>query len=259
MKTIYKVNGKIDLAITLKDDLAVKKSGRVYIDDFCNEKNIKLVKCNNINDPDIINVINTNEIDWLFIIGWSQIASLHVLSSVNLGVLGIHPTLLPKGRGRASIPWAILKKLKKTGVTLFKLDEGVDTGDIIDQVEIKMRSNISATELYFEVTKAHKMLIKKIVPKLYLNTVELTPQDNDFSTYWPGRKPEDGEINLNGSVFDAECLVRATTQPYPGAFLFHKGKKLKIWKSRITHDSKSNCLEFHDGFLELIDFEFSDK
>jgi methionyl-tRNA formyltransferase len=258
MEAIYSTGGNLDLVITLKDDKSVKKSGRVYVDQFCKLHNINLYKCNHINDLDTIDMIKLKQIDWLFIIGWSQIASNDVLSSTKKGVIGAHPTLLPKGRGRASIPWAIIKKLNKTGVTLFKLDKGIDTGDIIDQVEIPMHNNINATELYETVNKAHIDLINKVIPKLLSNSINFTIQKNQNATYWPGRKPEDGEIDLSGSVHDAELLIRAVTHPYPGAFIFYKSKKLVIWKANIKNTPNQNCLKFKDGFLELIDFEFKD-
>ena len=73
----------------------------------------------------------------------------------------MHPSLLPEGRD-ASIPWAILKNLNKTGVTIFKMDSGIDTGPIVDQIEIPLNDKTTATELYKKVNDAHCHLIKKI-------------------------------------------------------------------------------------------------
>src|SRR6266496_1733341 len=130
MEEIYAAGGCLDLAITLRDELAQTKSGRIYLDKFCEERRIDLVKIKHVNDSQSIGAIKEKGLDWLFIIGWSQIAGPLVLDAPKRGVLGIHPTLLPAGRGRAPIPWAILKGLKQTGVTLFKLDAGIDTGPI---------------------------------------------------------------------------------------------------------------------------------
>ena len=148
MEAIYKVGGNLVLAITLNDSQAVNKSGRIYLDDFCKEKSIPLFKSSHINNDDVLSQIREADLDWLFIIGWSQVASKNIINAPNNGTLGIHPTLLPVGRGRASIPWAIIKNLDKTGVTLFKLDEGVDTGPIIEQIEILLNNKINATQLY---------------------------------------------------------------------------------------------------------------
>lgn len=256
IKGIYDLGYDLKLAITLNDDNAPNKSGRVYLDDFCNQKSIKLVKCNHINDAHIIEAIRSAQIDWLFIIGWSQIAGNEILQSAKMGVLGMHPTLLPVGRGRAAIPWAILKELPETGVTLFKMDEGVDTGLIGSQVVIPMDSKITATELYSRVNIAHVELIKKVLPLLISGSTIFKAQDESKATNWPGRKPEDGEINLDGSVYEAERLIRAVTKPYPGAFFFEDGKKVIVWKAGVVDlRTDKKTLIFRDGVLALLDFD----
>ena len=136
IEAVQEIGGEFKLFLSLKDEKSKKKSGRIYLDDISNKTRTPLVKINHINDQECIDALKEHDIDWLFIIGWSQIASKEVIEKPNLGVIGAHPTLLPKGRGRAAIPWAILKKEERTGVSFFKLDEGVDTGDILGQFEI---------------------------------------------------------------------------------------------------------------------------
>ncbi|MDB9717915.1 formyltransferase family protein [Candidatus Pelagibacter sp.] len=254
METIYKFGNKLDLAITLPDNKNINKSGRVYIDDFCKKKNITLIKSSHINNKEVINAIQKNDIDWLFIIGWSQIASKEILNSTKKGVIGIHPTLLPQGRGRASIPWAILKDLDKTGVTIFKMDSGIDSGPIIEQIEITLNNKITATTLYKKVIEAHKQLINKVFELILQNKLQLFPQDNSKATIWPSRTPADGQINLNGSIYEAEKLVRALTHPYPGAFYYKNGIKQIVWSAKIVDDinlneKNNNILKFFDGYL----------
>ena len=186
MEEIYAVGGSLALAITLNNEQATGKAGRVYIDAFCDSHNIPLHKSSHVNNVDVIEILKNSNIDWLFIIGWSQIASKDVLEAVNLGVLGAHPTLLPVGRGRAAIPWAILKGERETGVTLFKMDEGVDTGLIAGQAKIPLDDEIDASELY-EKVNVHVELIRVVIPKIMEGTLSLSPQDESRATYWPGR------------------------------------------------------------------------
>ena len=263
MKEIYRVGSNLDLVISLSDEKGTKKSGRVYLDEFCEEKGIELFKVNNINDSCCQKKINEHEIDWLFIIGWSQIAKSNLLKAPKKGIIGAHPTLLPQGRGRASIPWAILKNLKYTGVSFFKINEGVDTGEIISQHIIKLKDNETAGSLYKKVIDSHKKGISTIIPKLINSKITLLEQNELNATYWPGRKPEDGEINLLGSVYDAERLIRATTKPYPGAYFRKNSKKVIIWKAKILKKgfrnvdySFRNILEFKDGLLNIEEMEF---
>lgn len=194
-----------------------------------------------------IETIKKHELDWLFIIGWSQIAKKDVLNTPKKGCIGMHPTLLPEGRGRAAIPWAIIKKLDKTGVTMFKLDEGVDTGDIILQGEIPLHPSITATELYSKVNEMHVELIRRSWNDIVLDKLKLIPQDNSKATEWLGRTPSDGEIFPTMTMDEAETLVRATTHPYPGAFYIKKDKKTIVWSAE--KNQHSGDLKLSDGYL----------
>jgi methionyl-tRNA formyltransferase len=261
MEQIYQIGGHLDLAITLHDDLAQRKSGRVFLDRFCEDHQIELVKIRHINDAGSIEAIQQHDIDWLFIIGWSQIAGAEILSAPKRGVLGIHPTLLPEGRGRAPIPWAILKGLKATGVTLFKLDNGVDTGEIVSQSVLPLAADETATSLYERVNNEHRVILGQTWPLLVADAIELIKQDEMKATIWAGRTPADGRIEREMTVSYVDRLVRATTHPYPGAFFeAEDGSIIRIWQGRILdRETKPQeqrfAIELSDGVYEAIDFE----
>jgi methionyl-tRNA formyltransferase len=255
METIYKVGGTLDLAVTLPDDRATAKSGRVFLDDFCDRHGVDLVKSPNVNDQVVRRAIETKGIDWLFIIGWSQIARPELLACPARGVLGMHPTLLPEGRGRASVPWAILKGLPKTGVTLFQLDEGVDTGPIIAQRVIPIGPETTATELYADVEQAHTQLITDIWPTLVADRFKPKAQDPTAGSFWPGRRPEDGEIKNDMTVDQVIRLVRATTRPYPGAFYRRATSVLRIWSATTDEAGRRQpTVRLVDGSVAAVDY-----
>ncbi len=83
IEEIYRIGGKLNLLITLKDEKAKNKSGRIYLDEMAERENIPLLKINNINDQVVIEALKKHEIDWLFIIGWSQIAGKEVLKNAD--------------------------------------------------------------------------------------------------------------------------------------------------------------------------------
>ncbi|MBQ7955052.1 MAG: methionyl-tRNA formyltransferase [Lachnospiraceae bacterium] len=257
IEEIYKIGGSLDLMITLKDEKAKNKSGRIYLDDLAKEHNVPLLKINHINDKEVLDAIEKYNIDWLFIIGWSQIAGEGVLNAPTYGCIGMHPTLLPKGRGRAAIPWAILKGLDRTGVTMFKLDAGVDTGDIIGQGIIPLDEQTTATELYEKVDEMHISLIRDYWEAVVNNTVELKKQDDSIATEWPGRKPADGEIFATMSMQEAERLVRAVTHPYPGAFYIDGNQKVIIWKATVQTEPDKNGIKLADGYLIPLEYEIA--
>lgn len=257
IEKIYDIGGKLDVLFTLHDHKAKKKSGRIYLDEFSAANNVPLIKLNHINDTDVIEAIKEFDLDWLFIIGWSQIASAELLKSPKKGCIGMHPTLLPIGRGRAAIPWAIIKGLDKTGVSMFVLDEGVDTGPILGQYEIPLKSDETATDLYEKVNLAHEALIAQVYPNLENETYQLVVQDDSLATVWHGRTPSDGELNFEMDVAEVDKLVRATTKPYPGAYFLLNGVKRVIWEGRIIEfeNGNSNTIKFKNGLYEVTSFE----
>jgi len=247
------------MAMTLKDELARNKSGRCYLDDLAETHSIPLTKIRHINDPDAITTIRAADLDWLFIIGWSQIAGPEVLDSTRNGVLGMHPTLLPEGRGRAAIPWAILKGLDQTGVTMFKLDDGVDTGPIVAQEIVPIDERETAASLYAKVTDAHVSLMRGAWPQLQSPDVPLRTQDEAQASYWPGRTPADGKIDPRRlTTAEVDRTVRALTHPYPGAFIEQHGGRVTIWDGipeRNVHLPDALIIETADGWYTATSYD----
>lgn len=255
MQAIYDWGAELDLVVTLDDGVSKSKSGRVYVDGFCGARNIQLLKTRSVNDKKVIAAVQDREIDWLFIIGWSQIAKSGILNSARLGCIGIHPTLLPQGRGRAAIPWAILKGLRKTGVTLFRLDEGVDTGPIIDQKEILIDDFTTATDLYGDVRRAHYDILKQSLGALIDGSVTLREQDHSKASIWEGRRPEDGRLSEAMTMGEALLMIRAVTRPYPGAFFVREGKIVRIWAASLEPREGSLKIGLSDGVVYATDFQ----
>ena len=171
--------------------------------------------------------------------------------------MGIEHLLLV-GRGRAPIPWAILKKLKRTGVTFFKIDCGVDSGPIIIQDEIIIDREETAKTLYKKAELSHVNIIKRLIPALHNDDFYLEEQNQKNATYWPKRTPEDGKINTKASIENALLLIRALTKPYPGAFYFENNKKIIIWSAEkvLKKIDKYKYIDFYDGILQINSFTY---
>ena len=247
MEAIYEVGGELTLAFTLHDHLAVNKSGRVWIDSFCEQHALPMIKLHHVNDGELVAAISREKLDWLFVIGWSQIAGAEVLATPRKGVLGMHPTLLPQGRGRASIPWAILKGLSQSGVTLFKLDDGVDTGAIVAQEIVPIAADETATTLYERIISSHVSLMRSSWPKLVNGSVWLTPQDESIASVWPGRSPEDGVILPAMTLTEIDRLVRAVTHPYPGAYWDGPLGRIVVWAGSMHEIDGAIPIPARDG------------
>jgi methionyl-tRNA formyltransferase len=145
----------------------------------------------------------------------------------------MHPSLLPRHRARAPIPWAILSGLARTGVTLFEIvDSSADSGAIVGQVVVEIASDDTATTLFERLADAHVELVREYVPQLLHGTAPRIVQDARRASSWPKRVPADGIIDWETRAPYLYDWVRAQTRPYPGAFTFLRDEKVVVWRAR---------------------------
>jgi methionyl-tRNA formyltransferase len=185
LEEIERLGDKPDLLITLRDDVAPKKSGRVFLDAYAKRNALDLHKTSHINDPVTVEVLRKADLDYLLVIGWSQLVAESTFPLVRRALIGMHPTLLPIGRGRAPIPWTILKGLDASGVSAFELLPEADAGDIFGVIGFDVALDETATTLYQKVERAHTELIAKLWPALKRGTLTGVPQDEASATHWP--------------------------------------------------------------------------
>ena len=149
---------------------------------------------------------------------------------IGVAALNLHGSLLPKFRGRAPANWVLVEGESETGVTLHEMVEKPDAGDIIAQKKIEIAFEDDVYTLYMKMIGAARQLMKETLPKLADGSFIRTPQTG-ASSYFGGRKPEDGLIRWQKDALSLYNLTRAVTHPYPGAFTYLKGRKLFVWKA----------------------------
>lgn len=210
-------------------DARAQASGYVDIAGVAESRGLGAIRTSDINAPTTADAIQSIDAALMFVIGWSQLVGPELLGAPRYGSVGIHPTDLPTGRGRAPIPWTILKQLRTTASTLFFLTEGVDDGDVIDRVQIDVDARETAGTLYAKHRAAHAELVRGNAYRLLRGTAPSTRQDHAKATYWPKRSPEDGRIDWSADAEAIDRLVRAVTRPFPGAFTEIAGDPVTIW------------------------------
>lgn len=170
--------------------------------------------------------------DVILVMGWYFMVPRKIRETAKYGAWGIHASLLPKYAGGAPLVWAIINGEKETGVTLFRLDDGVDDGDIIEQRKISIDHDDSIKEVYAKATEASKSILLQSLKNI--EKVQFVSQDKSKIEVWPQRKPSDGEIDINWDAEKIYNFIRAQSSPYPGAFIkTPDGRKLIIEKARI--------------------------
>jgi len=213
------------------------QSGRSGYADFSplgKKYRVPVFKYEDINHAEAVEKMRQLAPDLLLVIGWSGIIGDELLAIPRLGTIGHHPTLLPKHRGNAPIPWTLINGLSKSGVTLFFLEKEIDRGDIAGQAEFEISIDDDALRVYEKATRATLALLPRVLSDLEAGKLERIKQDPAKASRWGKRKPEDGIIDWNCMAVNTHNWVRGLSHPYPGAFTFYAGKKLFIWKARLS-------------------------
>jgi methionyl-tRNA formyltransferase len=176
--------------------------------------------------------------DFLFSAMFRQMLKPALLEAPRRGALNLHPSLLPKFRGRAPINWALVEGETETGVTLHYMVEKADRGDIVAQRRIAIAADDTALTLHRKATAASRLLMREIYPSLAAGRAPRVAQDSSLASYYGRRTPADGEIDWNRPAKRIYDLVRAVTHPYPGAFTWHQGRRLFIWWARVADSAR---------------------
>ncbi len=180
---------------------------------------------------DFHNEIASLRPDVILVMGWYYMVPEKVRNLAKYGAWGIHASMLPDYAGGAPLVWAIIEGEKKTGVTLFRLANGVDDGDLIAQMPITIEDEDTIKEVYTKAIRCSKVMLAENLSNI--SSIEFRPQDKSKIKVYPQRKPSDGEIDWNWDVVRIRNFIRAQSKPYPGAFTIINGKKVTIWDADI--------------------------
>ncbi|ARS36174.1 methionyl-tRNA formyltransferase [Pontibacter actiniarum] len=210
--------------------------------DVCEEQGIGYKYVNNINHPNNVKWIEQLKPDVLFCFGWSSLLKPEVLTLAPHGVVGFHPALIPANRGRHPIIWALALGLNKTGSTFFFMDEGADTGDILNQKEVLITSDDDAASLYNKIIEVALGQIEEFIPELISGKYKRIKQIGEGNT-WRKRGKKDGEVDWRMSSKLIMNLVKALTRPYLGAHFVHNSEEYKVWKCEVGTTEKLTNIE----------------
>ena len=216
-----------------------------------------------VNHPLWVDRIRDLQPDVIFSFYYRHMLSDEILSLAPLGGFNLHGSLLPRYRGRAPVNWALVNGETETGATLHKMVKRPDAGDIVGQQKVTIADNDTALTLHKKVLEAAQAVLKEQLPKLKNGTATFTKQDESQASYFGRRTAADGEILWHKSAKEINNLVRAVTEPYPGAFSYLGQRKLIVWRSRVLdtqHDKQPGTvlstaplvIACGEGALEIV-------
>jgi len=238
---------------------------------FCQTQKIPVALMEQkMDEPALVHQVKSWKPDLFLVAGW-----YHMITRTWRDIApayGLHASLLPDYSGGAPLVWAMINGEKKTGITLFQMDDGVDSGAIAGQLEEEIREDDTIATLYSRIEERGLELIEEVIPQLVDGSLALIEQDEALRRVVPQRGPEDGLIDWRQSAVSIDRFVRAQTRPYPGAFSLFREVRLSIWSGErvelknvgegigtVLAVDGACVIACGDGGYRLDDIEYQDK
>ena len=186
-----------------------------------------------IRDAQAIEAVRQMKPDVIVVVAFGQIIPQEILDMAPYGCLNVHASLLPAYRGAAPIQWAVLNGDEESGVTIMRMDAGLDTGDVIAKKVVKLAADETSGSLFDRLSAEGAKLLVETLPSVFDGTAVYEKQPEESTTPYAGMiQKKMGEINWNDSAEKIERLVRGMN-PWPSAYTKLDGKTLKIWKAHV--------------------------
>ena len=233
--------------------------------------NLPIFQPKKIRENENVEYVRSFNPDIIIVVAFGQILSKAILDMPKYGCVNVHASLLPKYRGSAPIQWAVINGDEITGVTTMRLDEGVDTGDMIAKRQVRLDSDETGGSLFDKLAVTGAELCVETMKMIEEGTAVYTPQNNEESTHVGKISKELGFIDWERSAVEIERLIRGLN-PWPSAFTNLGGKTFKIWKATVLPEDNeygqgciykvkkdSMCVQTGDGALSLEEVQLEGK
>ena len=199
------------------------------------ENGIEVYQPDTLKTEEALNKIASVEPDLIVTAAYGKILPKAVLDLPKYECINCHGSLLPARRGSAPVQRAVLEGDKVTGITFMKMDVGMDTGDIIDKVEVEIGPNEHSDELMNRLAQASAAKLPDIIDNWVEGKLSTIKQDDSLATACPPIRPEEGEFTWDQDASAIHNRVRALSS-WPGAFVMKEDKKLKVLDSEVFED-----------------------
>ena len=196
------------------------------------ELGIPVIQPERMREPEAMQKLRNWKPDVIVVAAFGQILKEDVLDLPEFGCINVHASLLPRWRGAAPINAAILHGDKETGVTIMKMDLGLDTGPILTQRSVRIKSDETAGSLFKTLSTLGADLLLDTLPGYFAGEIKLRPQPEEGATYAGMMKKQEGELNFSQPAAELERKVRAFN-PWPGTYFDWDGTLLKVHRASV--------------------------
>jgi methionyl-tRNA formyltransferase len=199
------------------------------------ERGLPLFQPESVKSPEAVERIAALEPECLVVVAYGQILPASILQIPAMAAVNVHASLLPKYRGPAPIQWALIRGDVVTGITTMLMDTGMDTGDLLLQREVTIEPEDTAGNLHDRLAVEGATLLVESLERLARGTIEPRGQDDSQATYAPMLNREDGKVDWHEDARQICCRIRGL-DPWPSAFTWWQGKRLKLFGCRALPD-----------------------
>jgi len=213
-------------------------SDQTSFDDF-EDEGVPVHRVETVNDAAVKEQIAGYGPEYLFVVGWSRLVDQEVIDIPSETAVGMHPSPLPRGRGRAPLAWSLIKGLDETVLSMFHLVPAADAGDLVAQqsIEITLRDDVSS--LYEKTVATGRELIRARYADFENREVPRKPQDDSAATWWSRRRPHHGLVDWTREPMAVYNWIRGQSRPYPGAYSYLDERKVTIWSANPPDEERS--------------------
>ena len=240
LEEIIKAGHEVVLAVTQPD----KPKGRGNAMQFPPVKEtalahgIEVYQPTKIREAECVAYLRKYNADIMIVAAFGQILSKEILDMPKYGCVNVHASLLPKYRGAAPIQWAVINGEQVSGVTTMRMDVGIDTGDMIEKVEIPLDKEETGGSLFDRLAEAGAKLCVHTMAEIEAGRATYTKQEEAEATHTSMIKKQLGKIDWTKPAVEIERLVRGLN-PWPSAYTSLNGKTLKIWRALVTETNSA--------------------
>ena len=196
-----------------------------------------------------------------FCIGWQRLIPLKILTTFSKGIYGMHGSSrnLPFGKGRSPMNWAIIEGRKWFHTNLFRYQDGIDNGPIVDTLAFSINNSDSIETLQYKNVISMCQLLEKNLNNLLNGTIQTKKQNNKNESFYLKRNKKDGLIDWRDDIFNIDRLIRAVSHPFYGAFTFYKKSELKIYRANIFYTDIESHPYIKAKFGQLLEVFLNKK
>lgn len=227
----------VDLVVTIDEEIPEKIVVSSYENmDGLEQQGTAMFKADtyDLKSPAAQKFFKENTFDLGISMNWSRLIPGWILNRFSVGVFGLHGSCgyLPFGQGRATLNWSLIHGAQRIVMHMFRLDEGADSPDIYSSTMFEINDFDDIRTLQYKDLLASMHLATKLLKEYKTGQPIKTTVREDTLRSYPGRKPEEGRVNMLNYTKEIYNLVRAVTHPFPGAFAYVKEKKVTLWNVR---------------------------